>query len=501
MITRQGDKAGDESTQFAIRNPQSALLGDIFAPSRCPGQSDRCCQLSGDLIRAGMLHIKVIFSGRPHARILSIDASAALAMPGIVTVLTAADVPFNAFGLIDADQPVLCGDVVRFEGDKVALLIAESAEVAEAAVKMVKVVYEDLPAVLDTEAALNDSPGSCPRRSPNLMQHVPIHRGDVDAAFAEADVIVEEDFSTVWQEHAYLQPEAGISYVDEQGRLVVETAGQWLHEDRRQIAAMLKLPEDQVVIRYATIGGAFGGREDLSVQHLLGLAAWTLHQRGDGRTGSLVWERHESILGHHKRHPYRIHAKWAAKKDGTIVAAQTRLLADGGAYASTSVEVLKAATLFASGAYRIENVKSDGYVVYTNHVPSGAFRGFGAPQAQFAAEVMVTKLAHALKIDPIELRRRNLYREGDLEPTRNVLPKGCVGVAGIRALCGGDEGMARQGYLRNPHSAFRIPHSYNPHYAPSLRHRHCRWHQKSRLLFWLSRAGDCDGGVVRCGEC
>ena len=412
------------STQSALRTPHSALLGDSLPRPDALGKVTGAARYPGDLIRAGMLHIKVIFSGRPHARILSIDTSAALAMPGVVTVLTAADVPFNAFGLIDADQPVLCGDVVRFEGDKVALLIAESAEVAEAAAKMVKVVYEDLPAILDTEAALHDSPGRVHADLPNLMLHVPIHRGDVDAAFAEADVIVEEDFSTVWQEHAYLQPEAGISYVDEQGRLVVETAGQWLHEDRRQIAAMLKLPEDQVVIRYATIGGAFGGREDLSVQHVLGLAAWTLHQRGDGRTVSLVWERHESIIGHHKRHPYRIHAKWAAKKDGTIVAAQTRLLADGGAYASTSVEVLKAATLFASGAYRIENVKSDGYVVYTNHVPSGAFRGFGAPQAQFAAEVMVTKLAHALKIDPIELRRRNLYREGDREPTRNVLPKG-----------------------------------------------------------------------------
>lgn len=412
------------TTQSAIRNSQFVNLGDSLPRPDALGKVTGSANYPGDLIRPGMLHLKLLFAGRPHARILSIDTNAALATPGVVAVLTAADVPFNAYGLIDADQPVLCGDVVRFEGDKVALVIAEDAETAEAAVKAIKVTYEDLPAVLDTEAALDDLPARVHADYPNLLMHVPIHKGDVDAAFAVADIVIEEEFSTVWQEHAFLQPEAGISYVDVQGRLVIETAGQWLHEDRRQIAAMLKLPEEQVVIRYATIGGAFGGREDLSVQHILGLAAWTLHQRGDSRTVALVWERHESIIGHHKRHPYRIHAKWGAMKNGTIVAAQTRLLADGGAYASTSVEVLKAATLFASGSYRIANVKSDGYVVYTNHVPSGAFRGFGAPQAQFAAEVMVTKLAHALQLDPAEIRRRNLYQEGDIEPTRNVLPMG-----------------------------------------------------------------------------
>jgi CO/xanthine dehydrogenase Mo-binding subunit len=370
-----------------------------------------------------MLHLKVVFAHRPHARIRGIDSGAALRHPGVVAVLTAADVPYNAYGLIDADQPVLCGDVVRFEGDKVALVVAESKAAAAEGARLVAVDFEDLPAVTDPRAAMApDAPlvhdGLCPD-GPNVLIHVPIRKGDVAAAFAQADVVLEDEFTTSWQEHAFLQPEAGIAFLDEGGRVVVETAGQWLHEDRRQIAAMLQLPEDQVVIRYAAIGGAFGGREDLSLQHLLALATWKLR-----RPTALVWSREESIIGHHKRHPMTIRCRWAATRDGKITAVEAEVIADGGAYASTSVEVVKVATLFSSGCYEVPNVALDGYAVYTNNVPCGAFRGFGAPQAQFAAEVMVTRLAHALGLDPVELRRRNIYREGSIEPTQQPLPAG-----------------------------------------------------------------------------
>jgi CO/xanthine dehydrogenase Mo-binding subunit len=332
-------------------------------------------------------------------------------------------VPYNAYGLIDADQPVLCGDVVRFEGDKVALVVAESKAAAAEGARLVAVDYEDLPAVTDPRAAMApDAPlvhdGLCPD-GPNVLIHVPIHKGDVVAAFAQADVVLEGAFTTSWQEHAFLQPEAGIAFIDDGGRVVVETAGQWLHEDRRQIAAMLQLPEDQVVIRYAAIGGAFGGREDLSIQHLLALATWKLQ-----RPTALVWSREESIIGHHKRHPMTIRCRWAATRDGKITAVEAKVIADGGAYASTSVEVVKVATLFSSGCYEVPNVALDGYAVYTNNVPCGAFRGFGAPQAQFAAEVMVTRLAHVLGLDPVELRRHNIYREGSIEPTHQSLPAG-----------------------------------------------------------------------------
>ena len=364
--------------------------------------------------------MKVVYAGRPHARIVQIDSAAALAAPGVVAVLTAADVPYNAFGLIDHDQPVLCADRVRFAGDKVAVVVAETNDAAEAAARLVAVTYEDLPAVTDPRDALApDAPLVHETRGSNVLTRIPIRKGDVEAGFKAADVVLEGEFATTWQEHAFLQPEAGIAYVDEAGRVVIETAGQWLHEDRKQIAQMLGLPEEQVVVRYAAIGGAFGGREDLSVQHLLALAAWKLQRRV-----GIVWSREESITAHHKRHPFRIRCRWGATRDGRITAVQAELLADGGAYASTSAEVTKVATLFASGVYEIPNIAVEGKVVYTNNIPSGAFRGFGAPQAQFAAEIMVTRLAHAIGMDPVELRRRNIYREGSIEPTQQPLPPG-----------------------------------------------------------------------------
>jgi CO/xanthine dehydrogenase Mo-binding subunit len=376
----------------------------------------------GDLVRPGMLHCKVVLAHRPHARILGIDSGAAWKVPGVVAIFSAADVPYNAYGLIDADQPVFCHDIVRYVGDRVAMVVAESREAAEAAAKLVQVQYEDLPAVTDPRAAMEpDAPLVHTVHGSNILAHCPIRKGDIAAGFAEADLILEGEFTTAWQEHAYLQPEAGIAYMEGE-RVVIETAGQWLHEDRRQIAAMLKLPDDQVIVRYAAIGGAFGGREDLSIQHLLALAAYKLQ-----KPVAIVWEREESMIAHHKRHPMQVRCRWGARRDGTIVAVQAEVLADGGAYASTSAEVIKCAALFASGCYEVPNISVDGYAVYTNNVPSGAFRGFGAPQAQFASEIMVTRLAHALGIDPIEMRRINLYREGSIEPTQDVLPPG-VGV-------------------------------------------------------------------------
>ncbi len=417
--------------------PRSDALGKVTGATRYPA----------DLVRPGMLHLQVVFAQRPHARIKTIDTSAALKMPGVVTVLTARDVPYNAYGLIDADQPVLCGEVVRFEGDKVALVAAESKETAVAGAKLVHVEYEDLPAVTDPRAGMApDAPLIHEHHGSNVLLHMPIRKGDATHALAEADVVLSGEFSTSWQEHAFLQPEAGIAYLDKQGHVVIETAGQWMHEDRRQIAAMLRLPEEKVVVRYAAIGGAFGGREDLSVQHMLALAAWKLQ-----RPVALVWSREESMIAHHKRHPMTIRCRWGAKKDGRITAVESEVIADGGAYASTSVEVTKVATLFSSSCYNVPNISVDGYAVYTNNVPCGAFRCFGGPQSQFAAEIMVTRLAHALGIDPVEMRRINLYREGDLEPTQQPLPEGvtvrevlerCVAEARERW---GYDGQARQG--------------------------------------------------------
>ena len=412
----------------SIQRPDA--LGKVTGGARYPG----------DLVQPGMLHLKVVFAHRPHARIVSIDTDAALADPAVVAVLTAADVPFNAFGLIDADQPVLCGDKVRFVGDKVALVVAESKSAAARGARLLVVEYEDLPVVDDARAAM--APGAPlvhDDHDSNVLTHIPLRKGDIERGFAEADVVIQGEYSTTWQEHAFLQPEAGIAFVDEQGRVVIETAGQWLHEDRRQIAQMLRLPEEQIVVRYAAIGGAFGGREDLSIQHLLALAAYKL-----GRAVTLTWSREESMIGHHKRHPITVRCRWGATKAGRITAVEAEVVADGGAYASTSVEVTKVAVLFANGCYEVPNIKVDGYAVYTNNIPCGAFRGFGAPQAQFASEIMLTRLAEALDIDPVELRRRNIYREGSIEATQEPLPPGVSALAVLERCI--EEARDRLGY-------------------------------------------------------
>ena len=416
----------------SLRRPDA--LGKVTGAAAYPG----------DLVRPDMLRLKVVFARRAHARIRAVDTSHALAHPGVVAVFTAADVPYNRHGLIDDDQPVLCEDRVRFEGDKVALVVAESAAAAAAGAALVVVDYEDLPTVTDPSAALEPgAPLVHEERGTNLLLHVPIRKGDATRALAAADIVLDGLFTTSWQEHAFLQPEAGVARVDEAGRVVVETAGQWLHEDRRQIAAILRVPDEEVIVRYAAIGGAFGGREDLSIQHLLALAAWRLK-----RPVAIVWDREESIIAHHKRHPMTVRCRWGATRDGRITAVESTVVADGGAYASTSAEVIKVAALFATGTYEVPHIHVDGYAVYTNNVPSGAFRGFGAPQAQFASEVMVTRLAHALGIDPIDMRRRNLYHEGSVEPTGDTLPAG-VSARVVLDRCV-EEARARLGYILHP---------------------------------------------------
>jgi CO/xanthine dehydrogenase Mo-binding subunit len=427
------------------------LIGASIPRPDARGKVTGATNYPADLIRTDMLQCKAVMAHRPHARIVGVDTSAALAHPGVVAVLTADDVPCNTYGLVENDQPVLCGTTVRYVGDRVALVVGETVEAAAAGAALVRVEYEDLPVVSDARAALAEgAPLVHESHGTNLVGHIPIRKGDAARALAEADVVLDGEFSTSWQEHAYLQPEAGIAYIDLHDRVVIETAGQWLHEDRRQIARILQLPEEQVVVRYAAIGGAFGGREDLSIQHLLALAAWKLK-----RPVAMQWSREESMIGHHKRHPMTIRCRWGAMRDGRIVGVEAEIVADGGAYASTSLEVLKVACLFASGTYEVPHVHVNGYAAYTNNIPCGAFRGFGAPQAQFAAESMVTRLAQALGMDPVDLRRRNIYREGSIEPTQQPLPPG-VSALPVLERCV-EEAKARLGY-GSPRPVPAAPH-------------------------------------------
>ena len=373
---------------------------------------------SGDLSMPGMLFMKILFAERPHARVKSIETSRAEAAPGVAAVYTAKDVPVNEYGLQIPDQPVLCGpgaskpytDIVRFVGDQVAVVVAETEAQAAAAVKLIKVEYEELPVLSDPVAAMQpDAPRLHPDRGDsNTCVHYRIRKGDVENAFAKADVIVTGEYRTPAQEHAYLQPEAGLSYIDEEGRIAVVCAGQWTHADRASIVHALNLPEEQIRVIYPAIGGAFGGREDLSVQVVLALATMKLK-----RPVKIIWSRRESIIGHAKRHSVLLRAKWGATKDGKLVAAENEIIGDAGAYMYTTNKVLGNSTITSTGPYFIPNVRTDVYGVYTNNIPGAAFRGFGAPQALYMAELQMNKLAEKLGMDPVEFRLKNALRDGD----------------------------------------------------------------------------------------
>ncbi len=418
-------------------NPDSIIgknLKRVDARSKVTGQAE----YPGDINLPGQLYMKILFAGRPHARITTIDTAKAQAYPGVVAIFTAEDVPTNEYGLIVPDQPVLCGpgsakpdaDIVRCLADQVALVVAESADIAAAACALIEVGYEDLPAVFDPAQARAEGAPQLHADVPgNTLTHYRTRRGDMDAGWAQADVTVESTYTTSWQEHAYLQPEAGLAYIDDADRVTVVVGGQWTHEDRAQIAHALALPEDAVRVVYPAIGGAFGGREDMSIQIVLALAAWKLK-----RPVKIVWSRAESIRGHHKRHPVTIHAKWGATRAGKVVAVEVEVMADAGAYAYTSTKVLGNAHLMCVGPYAFENAKIDAYAVYTNNLPGGAFRGFGGPQGAFAAEGQMNKLAARLDMDPVTLRLKNILREGTPTITGTPLPEG-VSLPHVVAEC------------------------------------------------------------------
>jgi CO/xanthine dehydrogenase Mo-binding subunit len=414
----------------------------------------------GDINLPNQAFMKILFAGRPHAIIQRIDTSQAESQPGVLAVFTAKDVPVNEYGLIFPDQPVLCGpgsskpfaDRVRFQGDQVAVVVAETEAIAARGRDLIEVEYTDLEVVADpVEAMRPQSPLLHPERDSNILCHYRIRKGNVDTAFDECAVVIEGEYRTPYQEHAYLQPEAGLGYIDEAGRVTVMAAGQWTHEDQEQIAHALGLPRDMVRVIYPAIGGAFGGREDMSVQIVLALAAWRLHQRGITRPVKMIWSREESILGHHKRHPYLIRARWGADQAGKVLAAQVELISDAGGYAYTSTKVLGNATLLCTGPYSIPNIKVDSYAVYTNNIVTGAFRGFGGPQAAFAAETQMNRLAEALGMDAVEIRQKNVLREGDLLSVGTPLPKGVSMEKVIEATRDASRRLRPAGEVLPPH--------------------------------------------------
>ncbi len=388
-----------------------------------------------DSVPLSALHAKVVFSNQPHARMTSLSIDAAEAIEGVLFVLTAADVPVNEYGLTMFDQPVMIGvrdtgrsavpaDVSRWEADKIAVVVAETAAAAQAGAAAIEVTWEQLPIVADVATARSDDVLVHPEAGSNSYHNLKIRKGDIEAGWNSADVVIEGTYELPYQEHAYLQVEAGTAWIDDKGRITVETGGQWTHEDREQIAHALDLPEESVRVIYAAIGGAFGGKEDMTLQIVLALAAKRLHTEGIDRPVHCAWSREESIVGHHKRHRATIHAKLGATADGMITAVEADVWLDAGAYNYTSNKVLGNAHLSVGGAYEIPNARIDSHAVYTNAVPGGAFRGFGGPQGAFVAETQMNKLAAALDMDPVELRRQNTLRDGSEGISMALLPAG-----------------------------------------------------------------------------
>ncbi len=410
-------------------------------------KTEGSARFPSDSVPTDALHAVIVFSGKAHARMLSMDTAAARAAAGVVEVFTAADAPVNEYGLTLSDQPALVGvdhtgaaavdgAVSRWEADHIAVVVAESLDAAQAGAAALEVEWEDLPLVNDIDEALAAGAALVHPENgldTNAYYGLRIRKGDLDAGWAAADEVVESTYEVPHQEHAFLQTEAGTAYLDDEGRVVVEVGGQWTYEDRGQVAHVLDVPDEQVRIIYLTTGGAFGGKEDMSVQIALGLAAMRLAERGDRRPVHCRWSREESIVGHHKRHRGRIHLKLGATADGIITALDGDLILDAGAYNYTSNKVLGNAHLSLAGPYRIPNARIDSRAVYTTSVPGGAFRGFGGPQGAFALETAMNKLAEQLGIDPVEFRMLNAMVDGDEGITQTVMPEGVTAQEVIEA--------------------------------------------------------------------
>ncbi len=367
----------------------------------------------GDLWHDDMLFGHTLRSPHPRARIRSIDVSRALGGPGVHALLLADDVPGRrTYGLEFADQPVLAWDEVQYVGQPIAVVAAETPELARRAVGRIAVDYEVLPPVTDMEEALSpDAPKL--REWGNVLRHVRVVHGDPDA---EADVWVEGYYETGMQDQAALGLEAGLAVPAEDGGVDLFVSTQWLHVDRKQIAPCLGLPEEKVRLSLAGVGGAFGSREDLHMQiHACMLALHT------GRPVRITYDRAESFLAHVHRHPSRIWMRTGASHDGRLVNVRARVVVDGGAFASSSTAVIGNATTFAAGPYEVPNALLEGTAVYTNNPPCGAMRGFGAPQVCFAYEAQMDKLAATLSIDPVELRLLNAVRTGSVLPTGQII--------------------------------------------------------------------------------
>ena len=369
----------------------------------------------------GMLHGRVIRSTVPSARIVSIDFAAARDLPGVAAVMVAGDVPHNSLivkasgglGELLIEMPILAADRVRYAGEPIALVAAETQQIADHAAELVVIEYEELTGVFDPLRAMEpDSP--LVHDEGNVLVNWHIARGDAQLALARADVVVEGEYATQLVEHAYLEPETGVAWVEDD--VVTVRASTQVIEHAVEIARILGLPANKVRVVAAYMGGGFGGKEDMTVEPFLALLSWRTR-----RPVRMIWDRQESLSASTKRHPMVMRYKTGATNDGRVTAQQVEIIGDAGAYPYLSARIVFAAAVVACGPYKVADVDVRSMAVFTNNVPTSAFRGFGAMQVTFAYESQMDRLAEALSIDPAELRRRNFLSKGDVIPTGETL--------------------------------------------------------------------------------
>jgi CO/xanthine dehydrogenase Mo-binding subunit/aerobic-type carbon monoxide dehydrogenase small subunit (CoxS/CutS family) len=407
-----------------VDEPEMELMGEHRVVGRYAWRPDAIAKVDGSAMYSDdyefpdLLHAAVLRAGVPHGIVRQINYENALTRNGVHAILTAEDIPGRInHGVVYHDWPALVGvgEKVRYVGDALAIVVAESRDVAQDALAVIEVEIEALPIVSDpVEAHKKGAPRV--HEDGNLLKHIKVRKGEIETGFKEAEIILDQVYTTPAMDHVYMEPECSIARITDEGRIEVYVGSQIPYEDREQIAAALDLKEDQVRVIGTLIGGGFGGKEDIAGQIHAALAA-----QHTGRPVKILYDRHESLIAHPKRHATQIRVRLGARKDGILVAAQTELYGDTGAYASLGDKVMGRATTHSAGPYVIPHVKSDCYAMYTNNPPAGAFRGFGALQSIFAVETAMDELAEMLGMDPVDLRRRNALQEGSTTNTGQVL--------------------------------------------------------------------------------
>ncbi len=373
-------------------------------------------RFSDDILFKDALVLKVFRSERHHALIRDIYLSKAMSIPGVVGILTAKDIPGSKlYGLINRDQPLLAQDKVRFKGEAIALVVAEDEEACEKAIDAIEVVYQDLPPVMDAEQAIGPTAPSV-HKGGNLLYRRVIKKGRVEEGFSKSSIIIKRRYKTPWLEHSYLEPDAGVGYVDNNGVYVIYASTQNPHYDQREVSRILDIDETRIRVVQAATGGGFGSKLDLNVQGYIGLALYCF-----GRPVRLVYTREESYLATPKRHPLIIELETGADSQGRLMALRARIICDTGAYASYGVAVATRSAVHVTGPYRVDNVDIESLAVYTNNPVAGAMRGFGAPQVAFAYESQMDELAKGLGMDSFAIREINAYREGSVTSTGQPL--------------------------------------------------------------------------------